>query len=241
MAEAELTHIARAPIHTALAATQHAAYRAALAACGASIIDLPALDAHPDCAFVEDVALVFPEIAVLCRPGAPSRRAEPDAVRDALPTDRPLTIMHAPATIDGGDVLTIGRTIFAGLSSRTNAAAIEALAECLHPFGYRVTALPSPHALHLKTAVTALSERELLINPAWIDPALFTGLRCIEISPDEPFAANALPIGSTVIYPPAHRQTASRLERAGFDVLRVDIGEFAKAEAGITCLSIVIV
>jgi dimethylargininase len=240
MARAELTHIDRVPIDMALADAQHAFYRAALVQCGAAVMDLPALDDHPDCAFVEDTAVILPELTILCRPGAASRRAETATIRAVLPADRPISVMAAPATIDGGDVLVIGHEIFIGLSSRTNRAAIDTVKSLVAPYGYRVMAIAVPAALHLKTAVTALTPGEVLINPAWIDPSAFGTRTVITVAADEPFGANALPIAGRIVYAAEHVRTADRLRAAGYQVVPVGISEFAKAEAGVTCLSVII-
>jgi dimethylargininase len=239
MQDGELTHVARSPIDMRLADEQHAAYRAALEQCGARVTDLPAIEAHPDGAFVEDVAVIFPQITIHCRPGAESRRGEVIAMVPNLPADRPWARIEAPATVDGGDVLCIGRSVFIGRSSRTNDAGIAAIQAHLAPHGYTVTPIDVRHSLHLKTAVTALDDDRLLINPNWVDAGKFGGRPTIEVSPDEPFGANALRIGDRIIYGAHSARTADRLEQAGYRVIRVEASEFAKAEAGMTCLSLV--
>ena len=239
MAEAELTHMARVPIDLALAGAQHAAYCAALAAAGCVVAELPVLAGHPDCAFVEDVAVILPEAVILCRPGAESRRGEAAAIVAALPTDRPLHRVEAPGTIDGGDVLVVGRDIFIGLSSRTNAEAIAAVTAATAGFGYKVIAVPVPGALHLKTAVTALADDLLVINPAWVDGAVF-GRRLLTVDPAEPFGANVLHAGTGMFHAAASPLTRARIIAAGFAVTPIDISEFAKAEAGLTCLSLIV-
>lgn len=240
MAECELTHLERTPIDLARAEAQHAAYRGMLAACGVTLIDLPPLDDHPDCAFVEDVMVALPEVTLLCRPGAASRRGEVEAIMPALPDDRPVERVGAPGTIDGGDVLRIGRELFIGRSSRTNGAGIAAVAAQVRRFGYSVTAVDVPGALHLKTAVTAIADDVLLINPAWVDASAFAGRRCIEVAADEPFGANCLPVGGRLLYAAGHPATAARIEATGVRLEPVDISEFAKAEAGLTCLSVIV-
>lgn len=240
MAECELTHIERTPISSSLADDQHAAYRQALAACGVTLVDLPPLDDHPDCAFVEDLVVALPEVTLLCRPGAVSRRGEVEAIVTALPADRPVERIREPATIDGGDVLRIGRDLFIGRSSRTNDDGIAAVADVVRRFGYSVTAVDVPGALHLKTAATAIADDLLLINPAWVDAAALGGRRCIEVAPHEPFGANGLCVGDRLLYGTSNPATARRIEAAGISVELVDISEFAKAEAGLTCLSVLV-
>ena len=237
---AELTHMARNPIDMDRARAQHAAYRAALAATGTELVTLPALPDHPDCVFVEDTLLALPECFVLTRPGASSRRGEVASMALALPQDRPAYALEAPATLDGGDVLRIGKTIYVGLSNRTNAAGIAALADITAPFDYRVTGVEMTGALHLKTAVTALAPDLLLVNPAWLKSPVFDEWRRIEVAPDEPFAGNHVNLNGTVFMAAAHPQTAGRIAAAGLNVSLLEVDEFAKAEGGLTCMSVII-
>ncbi len=238
LAHAELTHLARQPIDLALALKQHAAYRAALEGLGLSVEVMPALEGFPDAPFVEDVALSFPELNVVCRPGAASRSGEVDAFVAHLGIDRPLHRLTAPATLDGGDVLRVGREVFVGLSTRTTAAAVEQLASALARHGYRVHRVRVPGALHLKTAVTALPDGRLVMNRAWVEAGAFEGFTVVDVDPREPFAANCLHAGGAVLH--AFPATATRLERAGFEVRLLELSEFGKAEAGLTCLSVVV-
>lgn len=240
MTGAELTHISRVPIDMDLANRQHAAYRRALESCGLTVVNLPELEQHPDCAFVEDVAVSFPELSILCRPGANSRRDETPSIRSSLPYDRPIFSIDSPGTLDGGDVLRVGRDVFVGRSSRTNIDGIRMLAAHVGLFGYRVTQVDVPLALHLKTGVTALSDDQILINPEWVDRSVFRKFHAIDVAPREPFAANSLNIFGKIVYAAEHFETARRLERAGYTLVRAEIGEFAKVEAGVTCMSIVI-
>ena len=240
LAECELTHIERVAIDLDRAAEQHQAYAALLAKVGVDITILDPLAQFPDSCFVEDAALAFPECFVLTSPGVASRRGEPAELRVHLPADRSILTIETPATIDGGDVLTVGRSVFVGLTSRTNAAGVEALGAALAPYGYSVTGVPGDAALHLKTAVTAPDDRTVLINPALIDRNVFAAFDQIECDPSEPFAGNCLRLGDTVVMQSAHPRTAALLAARGFAVKGVDVSEFAKAEAGLTCLSLII-
>ncbi len=240
LAHGERTHLERVPIDFALAEAQHAAYRDALAGRGLSLIDLPALEAHPDGVFVEDAVLALPEVFILCRPGAASRAAEAELIAPHLPDDRPVVRLDAQASLDGGDVLLVGRTLFVGRSTRTNMAAVSALASAVSRFGYAVEPVPLAGALHLKTAVTALAPDLLLMNAAWLASDAFAGWRRVLVDPVEPFAANSLKIGAALFMQSAHRRTAERVAAAGFSLDLLDISEFARAEAGLTCLSVVI-
>jgi dimethylargininase len=212
---------------------------AALEAAGAVVAVLPGDPGLADCAFVEDCAVILPELSVVCTPGAVSRRAETAAVAAALPGDRPRRAL-ARGTLDGGDVLVAGRRIFVGRSSRTTSEGIDALGELAAPLGYEVSAIPVAGALHLKTAVTALDDQTLLINPDWVEAAAFPGFETLTIDPREPFSANTLTVGGTLIVQAEAPRTAERLACAGWSPTAVAISEFAKAEAGLTCLSLIV-
>ena len=240
MVHCELTHLHRVPIDIELARAQHAAYCAALRSAGLDVIDLPAAHDLPDSVFVEDTAVVLEEVAIITRPGAPSRRREVDAVAEGLACYRTVRGMREPATLDGGDVLRISDTLFVGSSGRTNEAGMEQLQEAVRPFGYRVVPVRLTGCLHLKTAVTALAPDLLLINPQWVDADAFGDMRRIEVSPDEPFAANALLLEDSVIYASGFPRTAAAVRKAGIDVQTVDVSELAKAEGGVTCCSIIL-
>jgi dimethylargininase len=233
----ELTHIARVAVDLARADAQHAAYRAALEQAGATVTLLPALADFPDSCFVEDTAVILPELLILTRPGAASRQGEVAEIAPHLPADRPRITIAAPGTLDGGDVLVVGHDIFIGLTARSNAAAVAQVAEAAARFGYRTTGVPLAGALHLKTAASALPDGRVLLNSSWLDPAIF-GRPHLESAPGEPFAANSLTVGDTLFHA-AGAETAARLAAAGYNVTELDISEFAKAEAGLTCLSLV--
>ncbi len=236
----ELTHVDRTPIDVGRAREQHEAYEAALAACGCEIHRLPEAPELPDAVFVEDTAVVVDELAVLTRPGAVSRRGELPAVAEALSRWRALVRIEAPATLDGGDVLRVGRTLWVGRSSRTDEGGIGQLRAALEPHGYRVAGVDVGGCLHLKTAVTALSDDLLLVNPEWVDPAAFGGLEWIAVDEAEPFAANALRIGERVVYPAAFPRTARRIRERGIELVEVDVSELARAEGAVTCCSILL-
>jgi dimethylargininase len=240
----ELTWLSRSPIHFTRIEAQHAAYCVALRRMGLDVLVLDALPECPDSVFVEDVALVLDELVVMTRPGATSRRAEPRALEPALARLRPrLLRIEAPGTLDGGDVLRIGRRCFVGRSERSNPAGIAQLHDALEALGYEVNDVAVRGSLHLKTACTALDDATLLVNPAWVDTAAFAGMACIEVDPDEPFAANILRVGRQLLVNAAFPATLHRVQRhagpAGISLSTVDISEFGKAEAGLTCLSIV--
>ena len=239
LASCELTFLDRAPIDVGRAAVQHDAYCAVLLSLGLDVVRLPAEPALPDSCFVEDAAIVTDEVAVLASMGADSRRGEVDAVAAALAPDRTIARIARPARIDGGDVLVVGRRVFVGQSGRTDAAGARALAEALAPFGYEVTPVTVSGCLHLKSAVTVLDPGTLIVNAGWIDVAPLLGYDRVDVDPAEPWAANVLAVAGRVI---AHRgfpRTLERLVSRGYDLQPVDVSEFLKAEAGVTCKSIV--
>lgn len=236
----ELTHLAREPIDYDAAAREHDLYERALEELGCAVRRLPAAHDRPDAVFVEDAAVVLDEVAVLARPGAPSRRGEVSSVAEALAPLREIVRIEAPGTLDGGDVLVLGRTVYVGRSERTDDAGIEQMGRLLADAGYSVRAVPVRGCLHLKTAVTALSGDLLLLNPDWVPADAFAGVRLLEVDPAEPFAANALRLGDTLIHAAEHRATRRRIEAAGLRVYPVEMRELAKAEAGVTCCSLVL-
>ena len=242
--DCQLTHLARAPIDLDRARAQHAEYEWALVEAGLTVRRLHAGPDMPDSVFVEDIAVIFDELALITRPGAESRRAETPAVIDALNHVqtlyfRPLAMIEEPATLDGGDVLVVGRQVFVGLSQRTNAAGIDQLRRILGRVDYSVRVVPVQKCLHLKSAVTSIGPETLLINRDWIPAEAFAGLELVDVHPEEPYAANALLLGDRLVYPAAFPKTRERLERRGLQVRTVDVGELAKAEGAVTCCSLI--
>jgi dimethylargininase len=239
-AACELTHLERVPIDLDRACAQHHAYEQALIAAGGLVAQLDTSAEVPDSVFVEDIAVVFPELAVMTRPGAASRRPETRAIAQALAAFRTLREIQAPATIDGGDVLVAGRHVFVGLSTRTNDAAVAQMRAIVGPLGYTVCAVPIAACLHLKSAVTTLDDRMLLVNPSWVARDAFSGFTLVEVDPAEAFAANALRLPDRILFPSAFPQTAQAIARRGLRVERVEVDELAKAEGAVTCCSLIV-
>ncbi|HKQ05256.1 MAG TPA: arginine deiminase-related protein [Blastocatellia bacterium] len=237
--DCELTFHEQQPIDVARAAAQHHAYENALRGLGVEVVRLPAEPDLPDAVFVEDAAIVVDELAVIPLMGAASRRPETRSVAVALAAYRPLRHLEAPATLDGGDVLRVGRQLFVGLTRRTNQAGVAQLGAHLAPFGYEVQGVEVTGCLHLKSACTQVGHNTLLINRDWIDAAPFAAFDLVDVPATEPGAANALLIGETVILPSAFPRTIALLERRGLKVCAVDVSEFQKAEGGVTCKSII--
>jgi dimethylargininase len=193
----------------------------------------------PDAVFVEDTVVVLDEIALITRPGAASRRLEIESVAAALQAFRDILWIESPGSLDGGDVLVVGKDIYVGLSSRTNEHAINQMRRRLAPYGYRAYSVEVDGCLHLKSAVTAVSENILLVNPGWIDSSVFDSYEIVKVHPDEAYGANGLWIGKAVIYPLAFPRTAERLDKRGIRIEFVDLSELAKAEGAVTCCSLV--
>jgi dimethylargininase len=184
--------------------------------------------------------VVLDEVAVLCSMGAESRRGERAGVERELLRYREVRRIELPATLEGGDVLRVGRRLLVGLSARTNRAGAEALEAVVQRFGYRVLPVPVRGCLHLKTACTALPDDTLLVNPCWVDLAALEGFRTVRVPVDEPWAANTLTAGETVLLAAEYPRTAHLLRRRQLDVRPVALSELAKAEGAVTCMALLL-
>ena len=235
----ELTHVPREPIDVDRAREQHAAYENALRAMGLTVEHITPADDLPDSVFVEDTAIVLDELAVITRPGAASRRPETVGVEEAVARYRRTVRLTAPATLDGGDVLVLGRRVLVGLSTRTNEEGVRQLARLVAPFGYSVEGVLVNGCLHLKSAATQIGPERVLCNPDWIPAHSFDGFEVLAVDPDEPAAANVLRVGDAIVAAAAHPRTAERLSCIA-DVRPVNVSELAKAEAGVTCCSLIV-
>lgn len=222
LARCELSFLERAAIDVARAREQHHAYTLALSALGCRLEWLPPLPHHADGVFVEDAAVVLPEVAVVTRPGAASRPGETASVAAALGRYRPLTHIREPGCLEGGDVLHIGRTLYVGASGRTNAEGITQLGAALAAQGYRVQAVSMQGCLHLKSACSFAAER------------------VITVAESEPHAANTLTLGATTLVSAAYPHTAERLAAAGVAVRVIELSELHKAESALTCMSLLL-
>ena len=238
MNECVVTYVERRAIDVGLVERQHAEYRRLLVDCGAEVRVLDVNREHPDCVFVEDTAVVLDEVAIIASFGAPSRRQEPAGIELELRKHRRIARVAPPATLEGGDVVRVGRTLLVGASARTNALGIEAL-RALAP-GYDVIAVSVRECLHLKSACTALPDGSLLVNRAWLDLERLRDFDLVDVAEGEPHAANVVSCQGRVCMASAHPRTARRLTERGFDVRTVDLSELAKAEGCATCLSLFI-
>lgn len=240
LARCELTHVERTPIDIDLALKQHRAYVAALTELGARIEWLPPLPDSPDAVFVEDTALFVSDLAVMARPGAPLRRGEVGSVAQALSAHRRIRWIEAPACLDGGDVLRISNTVFVGLSARTNAQAVTALREIVGDRDCVVVGVPVSGCLHLKSACTFIPPDMLVANCDWIDRTVFQHLRTIETDRHESAAGNTLSLGGCTLVSASAPRTEEKLRDAGVNTRALDISELQKAEAGVTCMSLML-
>ena len=240
IARCELSHLARRPIDHGRACRQHDAYVQALRDRGCEVIELACNQAYPDSTFIEDTAVVVDECAILASMGAASRRAEVAGVGTCLATYRPVRQVALPATLEGGDVLRVGRHVLVGLSRRTNQDGVDALARILATWDYQVQALPLQGCLHLKSACTTLDAETLLLNPARVDSEALTGYRLVPVPATEPAAANVLALGNTILMASDFPRTAEMVTGLGFEVVTLDISELMKAEAAMTCSSIIL-
>lgn len=238
MVDCELSFIDRQPINLARAQEQHCAYEKLLEKLGARVISLPAEPDLPDSMFVEDPAIVLDELAVILPLGTETRRREAASLAHALAKFRKIETVSLPGTLEGGDVLRIGRKLFVGLTKRSNAEGIRQLAAILAPRNYEVLAVPVTGCLHLKSAVTHLARNTLLANRAWFDATPLAGHEWIDVDPAEPHAANALALAGSILFPASFPRTRARIEGRGFHVTLIDISELQKAESGLTCSSL---
>jgi len=238
IAACELEFLPRVKIDFMRALTQHCEYQACLAQLGAFVISLPGDPKLPDCVFVEDPAVVLDEVAVISRMGAESRRREADILASEIAKYRTLLHLEEPATLEGGDVMRVGKTLYVGRSRRTNVAGIQQLAKLLQPYGYWVVPVEVRDCLHLKTACCYVGDDTILANRGWMDQDAFCKLKILDVPTEEPRAGNVLRIGETVLMPAAFPRTRELLERSGFRVRTLDNSELLKAEAGVTCMSL---
>ena len=237
LAEGLLTHVERVPVDAALARAQWRGYVDALRARGWSTHEVPALDGAPDGVFVEDALVMFGDLGVVTRPGDPARRVETGSVAAALDgLDVERVALPAPARLDGGDVLKVGRTAYVGLGGRTDAAGVEALRAVVGPRGWTVVAVPVTRALHLKSAVTALPDGTVIGHrPLVDDPDAFPAFLAVP----EPAGAHVVVLDEgAVLMAAGAPRSAELFRRRGLDVVAVDVGEFEKLEGCVTCLSV---
>jgi dimethylargininase len=236
----ELTFLSRIEIDIDLALKQHEQYQSALSSLGCEIVSVPTEPGLPDSVFIEDTAIVLDEIAVLCRPGAKSRRPEVAGVAGVLEQYREIASIEPPGTLDGGDLLHIGKVIYAGLSTRSNESGIDQLRRIVADYGYSVETVETAKCLHLKSAVSGVAAGTVLINPDWISTSAFADYELIDVDKEEAHAANALPVGESLIYSTSYPRTMEKMIAHGIDVIPVEVSELQKAEGAVTCCSLIL-
>jgi dimethylargininase len=232
------------PIDVALAKAQHAEYCAALAAAGVVVEALPADERFPDSCFMQDPAMVIGGRGIICRMGAASRRGEEEAAAEALAGRFPLTRIVPPGTLEGGDVMVLPDKILVGRTARSNPAGIAQLVVALaDPAAGEAPApvysVPVDDYLHLLSAATYVGRDALIAVEAYAGHPHFAGLDGIVAPPEEAYAVNVLGLGESVLVPAGYPRVAAALHARGFTVLSVPVSEFAKADGGVTCLSLV--
>jgi dimethylargininase len=229
------------PIDLARARAQHAAYRETLAALGAEVVTLASDARFPDCCFVEDTAVMLDGVALLTRPGAPSRRGEVEAVAAALQHWVELETLDSPGILDGGDCLQLGRTLYVGRSARTDEAGIAGLRAAASRHGLSVVGVPLPAGvLHLKSVCSGLPDGRLLLAHGTLPPDAFAGVTVVPVPHGEAYAANTLCIGETVLVSAGFPAARQAVVDAGFAVRPLGTTEFQKADGALTCLSILV-
>lgn len=241
--DCELSYLGREPINVQLSRDQHAAYERTLLQCGFELHRLPALPESPDGVFVEDMAVLLGEHALLARPATVARAAESASAAQVLGEDFELESLQG-GTLDGGDVLQVGKTLYVGQSARTDAAGAKSLAAWAARLGYAVQLVPVRGCLHLKTAITYAGvdnggQALLIANPEWIDVQMFGDCQILPVAREEPFAANTLRIGSQLLIAAGNARLSDTLQQRGFAILEMALSELQKAEAGLTCLSLI--
>jgi len=232
-----VTHISRQVVDTDLAARQWANYVEVLSDAGWETVEVPPADDCPDATFIEDTVVMFDDLAVACRPGADQRRPEVAGTAAVVKSlgYRSRTIT-APGTLDGGDVLKVDRTVYVGIGGRTNHAGADELNRFVQPLGFRVVTVPTTKVLHLKSAVTALSDGTVIGYPPLVDdPAIFERFMAV---PEEAGSHVVLLGGQRLLMSSAAPRTADLLAGMGYEPIVVDISEFEKLEGCVTCLSV---
>jgi len=222
----------------ALMLAQHAAYAATLRALGLAIEVLDPLPGFPDAYFVEDVAVIVPELAVIARPGASERREETGPIIPVLASHREVARLEAPATLDGGDVLVVDREVFVGLSARTNAEGAAQLGRLLEPHRYRTRTVPVGAGLHLKSSVSWLGGETLLVSERFANAPELRGYRCIAVDAGDEAACNTLLVNGTLLVPAGFAAARRKVEQAGLPIVELDVSEARKMDGGLSCMSL---
>ena len=224
--------------HHELMMKQHEEYIKILRSLGLELIVLDALPDYPDAYFVEDTAVVTPNVAIITNPGVEDRKGEEDTIERALATYRKTIRIQVPGTVDGGDVLMIGSQFFIGISERTNKQGAEQLGCIFKEYGYTWTTVCVDAGLHLKSSVNYIGKNRLLITEKFADREEFKEYDTIIVNKTEEYAANTLLINNSLIIPKGFPNTIKKLESTGFDIIELDVSEVRKMDGGLTCMSL---
>ena len=217
---------------------QHGQYVELLIRLGLKVEVLAPVAEFPDAHFVEDTAVVFPELALIMRPGAPSRRGEAGLMVPVLANYRKVVRIDPPGILDGGDVLTIGKNIFVGLTDRTNRAGFDQLSEILKPLNYNCQAIPVTAGLHLKSSVNYIGNDTILVTQELAGNRVWEGYRKIIVDPEETYAANTLWVNDNLLVPAGFPGTTAMIKTLGLPVHELEMTEMQKMDGGLTCLSL---
>ena len=239
MASCELTYRLREEIDLQKANYQLAHYRDLLRRWDVNLLTIPASESYPDCCFVQDTAVVLDEVCIIASMGAGSRRGEVSEVERLVSPFRKIKPILPPATLDGGDVVQVGKRLFVGHSKRTNARGIAALSTIVEPFGYVVVPVKVDGGLHLTTGCGVVNEETVLLNPHWVDAEAFRGLRRLTVPDEEPWAANTIHVNNFVCIEEGAPRTIELVEPYTRCIETLDISEFRKAEGSLSCLSLI--
>jgi dimethylargininase len=239
IAGCELTYRSRESIDFSKATFQLEQYCELLRKWEVNLVTIAASDSYPDCCFVQDTAVVLDEICVIASMGAITRQGEVSEVERLISPFRRIRRIFPPATLDGGDVVQIGRRLFVGLSTRTNARGIAALDRLVEHFGYRVVPVNVNGGLHLTTGCGVINDETVLLNPRWLDASAFRGLRQLHVPEEEPWAANTIRVEDAVCLEDEAPRTIDLVGPYVNSIETLNISEFRKAEGSLSCLSLI--
>jgi dimethylargininase len=226
------------PPNYAIIIKQHASYVEALKTIGVTVIELDPQPDYPDAHFVEDTAVVMPEVAVIARPGAAARQGEEESIADVLREYREIEFIQNPGTLDGGDVLMIDNHFFIGISERTNPEGAEQLGGILEKFGKTWAFIKVGAGLHFKSSVNYVGKNSILVTRDFANHEALNGYDKIAVDREEEYSANTLWINDHLLMPKGFPKTRIKLKSLGLPIIELDVSEMQKMDGGLTCLSI---
>jgi len=223
----------------AKALLQHAAYVNTLEDCGLKVVVLEKNEQFPDSTFIEDIALLTSECAIITRPGAPSRMGETEEIRPVLENYHiHIEEIQHPGTVEAGDIMMVGSHFYIGLSARTNADGAQQVIEHLQKYGMTGSVVELEKVLHLKTGIAYLEKNNLLACGEFLKTEAFRDFNILEIDPDESYAANSVWVNDCVLIPKGYPKARETIKKAGYLIREVDVSEFQKLDGGLSCLSL---